>query len=954
MSENVGGIGSIGLDLVINTNNLKQQFSSMVGDAKKQLSAPVEELGKSISVGLSKPFESTAEKLKTDSKKIVQEVKQANDEMKRMARESTKGATAKLPEGFDYDPSTVEAQINSICEEMDKARDKAKAAAQSISDEIRRSLGNFEFSEDPTEMLQKKLENTKEKISLLQRKWQELTYALGNEETDEGAAKIVSQLNTVERSLLTLQASAEQTQAKIDASLGASAQQPTEAIKNRFSKIKEAASSVASSIRSKLGGAFNKLKSVGGKAVNGLKNHFKKLKGSVNGMNNPLKKLGKSIKSAMKSAFLMAALYAAFRGIKKALSDACNGNEEFAKSLNEVKANLNIAFQPVMTAIMPAINSLMSGLAKATQTIAAFTSELFGSTYQKSLESVKQMKAVSKQAANTSKYLAGFDVMNVAGSDNSSESSEEDGGVDYSAINGEGVTLPDWASRLKDSLKSGDWAGVGSLFAEKINSAFDIDWKSVKKKVNSAVSGLVSGLNSFVKDFDWKCLGKTIAEGMNTAWGAAHTFVTTFDFKKLGTSVSDSINEYVAKLDTNKIGQTISGAIKGLLDLISSFLQNIDWQQLVYKVGEFIAGVDWSGMVSSLAEAIGSALGGLASLLGTAISSAVHGIRDYFTEKIQECGGNIIEGLWNGIKDAFVNVGTWIKDNIFSPFIKGFKKAFGINSPSKVMKEMAGFIMDGLLGGITSKVKTVIEAFKGLLKDIKNVFTGIPSWFKQKFTEALNNIKNAFSVSKILMVFSTVKATITKVFTSIPDWFKEKFSKAWENVKNVFSKGGQIFSGIKEGIADTFKTIVNKLISGINTVIAFPFDKINSMLNKIRGIDILGVEPFKKLWDKNPLPVPQIPALASGGLATAPTLAMVGDNSNARIDPEVIAPLSKLQKLMSGGGDNAEIISLLKHIIELLERMQFVFNGEINEGVLFRAIVRLNREYKERTGMSAI
>ena len=81
---------------------------------------------------------------------------------------------------------------------------------------------------------------------------------------------------------------------------------------------------------------------------------------------------------------------------------------------------------------------------------------------------------------------------------------------------------------------------------------------------------------------------------------------------------------------------------------------------------------------------------------------------------------------------------------------------------------------------------------------------------------------------------------------------------------------------------------------------------------------------------------------------------MVGDNQNARIDPEVIAPLSKLQKLMSGGGDNAMIISLLKHIIELLERLQFVFNGEINEGVLFRAIVRLNREYKERTGMSAI
>jgi tape measure domain-containing protein len=45
-----------------------------------------------------------------------------------------------------------------------------------------------------------------------------------------------------------------------------------------------------------------------------------------------------------------------------------------------------------------------------------------------------------------------------------------------------------------------------------------------------------------------------------------------------------------------------------------------------------------------------------------------------------------------------------------------------------------------------------------------------------------------------------------------------------------------------------------------------------------------------------------IPALAEGGLASAPTLAMIGDNPNASIDPEVVAPLSKLQSMMGGGG----------------------------------------------------
>ena len=42
-----------------------------------------------------------------------------------------------------------------------------------------------------------------------------------------------------------------------------------------------------------------------------------------------------------------------------------------------------------------------------------------------------------------------------------------------------------------------------------------------------------------------------------------------------------------------------------------------------------------------------------------------------------------------------------------------------------------------------------------------------------------------------------------------------------------------------------------------------------------------------------------MPALANGGLAYGPTTALVGDNRNARIDPEVIAPLSKLKDMMS-------------------------------------------------------
>ena len=67
-----------------------------------------------------------------------------------------------------------------------------------------------------------------------------------------------------------------------------------------------------------------------------------------------------------------------------------------------------------------------------------------------------------------------------------------------------------------------------------------------------------------------------------------------------------------------------------------------------------------------------------------------------------------------------------------------------------------------------------------------------------------------------------------------------------------------------------------------------------------------------------------LPKLAQGGLAYAPTMAMVGDNKNARVDPEVIAPLSKLKGMMGdmGVGGTLETRISGNDLIILLNRSQ--------------------------------
>lgn len=124
---------------------------------------------------------------------------------------------------------------------------------------------------------------------------------------------------------------------------------------------------------------------------------------------------------------------------------------------------------------------------------------------------------------------------------------------------------------------------------------------------------------------------------------------------------------------------------------------------------------------------------------------------------------------------------------------------------------------------------------------------------------------------------------IVGIFSNMANFFGSIFGGAWEAVKNVFSTGGQIFMGIVDGITNAFRTIVNAIITGINHVVAIPFNAINGFLSFLKGIDILGIKPFD--W-VGTIDVPQIPLLAQGGFANGATGAIIGENG-----PEVVLPL---------------------------------------------------------------
>ncbi|WRK55248.1 hypothetical protein SD457_10850 [Coprobacillaceae bacterium CR2/5/TPMF4] len=76
----------------------------------------------------------------------------------------------------------------------------------------------------------------------------------------------------------------------------------------------------------------------------------------------------------------------------------------------------------------------------------------------------------------------------------------------------------------------------------------------------------------------------------------------------------------------------------------------------------------------------------------SAVSDVVDGIVDWFgklPDKMVEIGKNLVQGLWNGIK----NVKDWIIDKIggfADSVVDSICSFFGINSPSTIMRDLVG------------------------------------------------------------------------------------------------------------------------------------------------------------------------------------------------------------------------------------------------------------------------
>ena len=466
---------------------------------------------------------------------------------------------------------------------------------------------------------------------------------------------------------------------------------------------------------------------------------------------------------------------------------------------------------------------------------------------------------------------------------------------------------------LNDLLKTIHWDSVGQFFADGLNSLVNtVNWDLLAETFANMFNAVSEAFTTFYENTDWQGLGEKLGEGLqtfvdmvnwdqigeqigaklNALFDLIQGFADGWDGGETGAKIAGGINTAISTFDWESAGTAASDLIKDLLDFLIQLIEDTDWQQLGEDVADFICAIDWAGLSDRVFEGIGAIIGGLAAFLWGLIKDAWDEVVGWWYDVAYEDGEFTIKGLLEGIWEVLKNIGTWIKEHIFKPFIDGFKKAFGIASPSKEMQTMGGFLMEGLLKPITEKIKVIVEKFNTLKTNIVNVF-------------------------------NSLKTTIGQVM-----------QKVW----------------------GVIKTPINSILGGFEKMVNGIIDALNNMIKAINGLhfdlpDWVPLVGGKSLGFTIPtLNKVTVPRLASGAVLRGgdPYLAMVNDQPAGQTNVET--PLSTITDAVRAvNGDQVQLLEEQNGLLrELLAK-----EWRIDPDDIYSSVRRSDRAYVRMNGVSA-
>lgn len=612
---------------------------------------------------------------------------------------------------------------------------------------------------------------------------------------------------------------------------------------------------------------------------------------------------------------------------------------------------------------------------------AASSAENLSSEAESSSESLENVADSSEKAKNS---VAGFDKLNVI-------TKSDSGGSDTSA----------------SDTASNSGTSVANAVVKDTNSGVSGAFKNLYEK--SGFKGFVDNVQKGINKVDWSSIGKNCESIFKNSVPIAQNYLT--QVQKVGKSAFGAVGSFVGGVVqvSGKQLQTLTGGVAKWLDKdkdkingfittigdnfskgydnLSTFFeksfdvigQSIDRvrPQMEDAISNMLSGfTDFGGAVGTIfSEGFSLATESLVKWIdndGATIGEFFDNIQLQMADVMNFVGGvfsdigNFLLGWWDGeggseifqnVCDMFLNIGTTLM-NVYNDwimpawnFIVGVFQSAWTDCLKPIFEQLWA-----VFGKVCDYIATI---WNNWLSPFVNF---ISDTLGPVFNTVLRNIQSIFET--VFRVIGDVVGGILKSFGGLIDFITGVFSGNWEKAWNGIK---DFFGGIWDGIWGIIKGFVNLIIDGINLLWTGIYTVVAAIVNTIGGIaDVIG-SIFGQEWGWSmPNEPVLIPHLATGGLVKAPTLAVVGDNAGANSgNPEVIAPLSKLQGMIntSNGEDTvilSEILSYLKKLYEMFVIFRnsggnyYQFVAEINGNDIFNEIVKQNELYKNRhNGKSA-
>ncbi|MBL1228129.1 phage tail protein [Enterococcus sp. BWB1-3] len=551
-----------------------------------------------------------------------------------------------------------------------------------------------------------------------------------------------------------------------------------------------------------------------GQAIHSSNRFFRSVDKGSKKSSKSMGTINSALKSITRRLIVFGLIYKSITTFGSYLTKALKTNEQFAASLNQLKVNMATAFYPIYSAVLPAINALMSTLVKVTGYIASFIATLFGTTYsfaKKGAEDLQNAIDDMDDAKNTAKklqqQLAGFDEINTL-SFNSDDDQAGTGGLDWDV---EEPETPAWLTDFANKFKE-----IMSQLFDPIRKAWDKQGKKVMNAFKYSLREII-GLN--------KEIGRSFMEVWTDGTGQLLIEKLLSLFAELLGVIGDVAGAFKNAWVDDGRGTDL---IRSIFEMFISILDLLEKITISFRdawndgTGERIA-AHLLDIFTNIFNVIRNLAGQFAKAweegdVGTSIMSGILGIIE------------TILGTLNKITKATAD---WAKELDFTPLLKSIDKLLKAIQPltQKIGDGLVWFYENVLLPLTSYTIEDFIPAFLDLLSSVLGVLNDtietlqpLFSWLWDSFLQPLAEWTGGVIIS--------VLETLSKSLESIGNWIREhqaiveafviilgSFATAWGLVSAAVSIWNAV-AGIATGVSTLLTGAIAFLTSPIGIAIA--------------------------------------------------------------------------------------------------------------------------------------